>query len=164
MIKCINKITGIAYEAIQYTGKTIEVINTIKKYINIPIRVVKPKMFTIGLVSPEIETEINIGDWIIKTVTDGEPLFDVISDEIMNSNFEIMTLINKANKAIEEAKTGKYILIDKKDNKQYKYGDNPYYDMQIGNCLFVDMFPEEIKENDNFYGCKRSNYIINQIA
>ncbi len=77
-------------------------------------------------------------------------------------NVPKLTLIDKSNMAHKKASEGNYTITDKKDNKQYKYGENPYMDMQIHNCVYVDMFPEEVEDKTNFYGFNRDNYILEQ--
>lgn len=40
----------------------------------------------------------------------------------------------------------------------YYYGENPYADMLIENALYVDMFPEDVKDKRNFHGFCRQDY------
>ena len=69
-----------------------------------------------------------------------------------------MNFFNKARKAIRESE-GHSVLI-KETGKIYKYGENPYYDEVISNCLMCDMFPEEVKNANDFYKFNRSEYVL----
>jgi hypothetical protein len=71
-----------------------------------------------------------------------------------------MRYSEKVIKSILEARRGNYVIIDKKTNEEYKYGDNPFMDMQIENACFVDMFPEELKDKTDYFGFNRDNYIL----
>jgi hypothetical protein len=74
-----------------------------------------------------------------------------------------MSRIEKINKAFQEAKIGEYTITYKKTNERYKYGENPFADMQIENACFVDMFPEEIKDKTDFFGFNRDAYTLEKI-
>lgn len=71
-----------------------------------------------------------------------------------------MTLIEKCNKAIKETRDGKYIITDKETGKSYKYGENPYMDMQCENAVFVDLFPECVEDVSDFHGFNKNRYIL----
>ena len=47
----------------------------------------------------------------------------------------------------------------------YKYGDNPYMDMCIESCVFIDRNTDIVKNPDDYFGFNRSNWelIINWI-
>lgn len=69
-----------------------------------------------------------------------------------------MTLLEKTNKAIREAETGNYSITDKKSKTNYKYGENAFMDMQIANCLFVDMFERDVDDRTDYFGFNRNEY------
>lgn len=73
-----------------------------------------------------------------------------------------MNYFEKTKKAITESRGKK--IFDIKSGKSYLYKENPYFDMMIENCVFCDMFPEEVKNKANFYGFERENYILSEIA
>jgi len=63
---------------------------------------------------------------------------------------EINNIINNLK---ETAKTNNVILTVKETEKQYKYGENPYYDMAIENFLTC---PKDME--NNFYGFCKNDY------
>ena len=63
-----------------------------------------------------------------------------------------MTLTEKYNQAIRKAKNK--VLTIKSTGESYKYGDNPYYDMIIENCVYYDLFA-----GDNPY-FERNDYTL----
>lgn len=44
--------------------------------------------------------------------------------------------------------------------QSYKYGENPYMDMQCENAIFVDLFPECVEDISNFHGFNRNKYAL----
>lgn len=92
MLNCVNKLTGKEYEIIQYNGnrqEVIEVIGFIREHLSVPIRVVQPKVFVLGLEYENFDTEININDYLMRTKTNGMPSYRVVSKDIMEQNFII---------------------------------------------------------------------------
>jgi len=90
-MKVRNKFTNRMYEAIQYSyEKFQECKEFIREKMDVSINPVEPKMRVYGLTSYNAITEIKPTDYIIRTITSGMPLFDVVSQEIMGSNFEIV--------------------------------------------------------------------------
>lgn len=76
------------------------------------------------------------------------------------------TLIDRCHRAIEAEKTigySGYSIKDKNTGMVYKYGDNPYVDMCIENCVFVDSNTDIVENPDDYFGFNRSNWelIIN---
>lgn len=69
-----------------------------------------------------------------------------------------MKLSEKMQEAIRQSKGRK--IKELKTGTIFSYGENPYADMQIENCLFCDMFPEEVKNPSNYYGFNRNDYIL----
>lgn len=59
-------------------------------------------------------------------------------------------------KVEEEANTKK--IKDKKTGKVYVYGENPLMDMEIMNCLYVDLYPDKIKNKQDFFGFNRDKW------
>lgn len=57
-------------------------------------------------------------------------------------------------------KSAKKKIYDKINRNFYTYGENPYYDMIISNCVFCDMFPEEVPNKFDFCGFNRSLYSL----
>lgn len=91
MIKVRNKFTDVTYEAIQYSYKKFhECKEFIRENMNISVSPIMPKMRVYGLISYESITEIDPTDYIIRTITDGMPLYNTVSKEIMESNFEVI--------------------------------------------------------------------------
>ena len=87
-----NKFTGKKYEAIQYLQENFQKCKDfIKENMDISITSIMPKMRVYGLKNHDTITEINPTDFIIRTITDGMPLYNVVSRDIMESNFEIIT-------------------------------------------------------------------------
>lgn len=87
-----NKFTDKKYEAIQYSQEDFQKCKDfISENMDISIVSIMPKMMVCGLKSYETITEINPTDFIIRTITEGNPLYNVVSKEIMESNFEIIT-------------------------------------------------------------------------
>ena len=90
-MKVRNKFTEKTYEAIQYSyEKFKDCKNFIRENMDISISPIMPNMRAYGLMSYELITEIKPTDYIIRTITDGMPLYNVVSQKIMNSNFEII--------------------------------------------------------------------------
>ena len=90
-MKVRNKFTEKNYEAIQYSyEKFQECKDFIRENMNISISLIIPNMRVYGLMSYESITEITPTDYIIRTITEGMPLYNVVSQEIMESNFEIV--------------------------------------------------------------------------
>jgi len=91
MKKCINKFTDREYEAIQYCSDSREnrkiIIDIIKHYFDISIRVIMPTIIVHDLNSVKKISTINVGDWLIKSKNSN--MFKVISNGIMNSNFTL---------------------------------------------------------------------------
>lgn len=69
-----------------------------------------------------------------------------------------MKYFEKLTIAMNESRKKK--VLDKKTGKEYEYGENPYYNMVIENCIFCDMFSDEVKDQNNFYGFNREHYAI----
>ena len=90
-MKVRNKFTEKTYEAIQYSyEKFKDCKNFIRENMDISISPIMPNMRAYGLMSYESITEIKPTDYIIRTITDGMTLYNVVSQKIMNSNFEII--------------------------------------------------------------------------
>ena len=90
-MKVKNKFTDKVYEAIQYSYENFkECKNFICENMDISVVPIIPKMRAYNLTSYESITTINPTDYIIRTITSGSPLYKVVSQEIMNSNFEII--------------------------------------------------------------------------
>ena len=93
MMKVKNKFTDVTYEAIQYSyEKFKECKDFIRENMNVSVSPIIPKMRVYGLTSYENITEINPTDFIIRTITDGLPLYNAVSKEIMENNFEIIAI------------------------------------------------------------------------
>ena len=90
-MKVRNKFTEKTYEAIQYSyEKFKDCKNFIRENMDISISPIMPNMRVYSLMSYESITEIKPTDYIIRTITDEMPLYNVVSQKIMNSNFEII--------------------------------------------------------------------------
>lgn len=86
-----NKFTDKKYEAMQYTHENFHKCKDfIKENMDISITSIMPKMRAYGLKEHKAITEINPTDFIIRTITDGSPLYNVVSKNVMESNFEII--------------------------------------------------------------------------
>lgn len=94
MLKIKNLITEVEYEAIQYKEYNTEQVNNIKEFItenlDLCVRVIMPNLHIFNLEQYDYESVIKPTDYIIRTITDGIPLYNVVSKEIMESNFKIM--------------------------------------------------------------------------
>lgn len=90
-MKVKNKFDGRLYEAIQYSyGKYKECKDFIEEYMDISICPIMPCMNCYGLTSYEDITIIKPSDFIIRSITDGLPRYNNVSEEIMISNFEVV--------------------------------------------------------------------------
>lgn len=90
-MKVRNKFTEKTYEAIQYSyEKFQECKDFIRENMDISISQIMPNMRVYGLMSYESITEIKPTDYIIRTIVERMPLYKVVSQEIMESNFEIV--------------------------------------------------------------------------
>ena len=69
-----------------------------------------------------------------------------------------MNILEKTQTAIQQSKGRK--VKEAKTGNVFLYGENPWADMNIVNCIFCDMFPEEVKNPSNFYGFNRNDYIL----
>ena len=88
-----NKFTDKKYEAIQYSYENFQKCKDfIKENMDISITSIVPKMRVYGLKNHKTITEINPTDFIIRTITEGSPLYNVVSKDTMESNFEIISL------------------------------------------------------------------------
>lgn len=89
MLKVRNKFTEKLYEAIQYSYTNYEECkNFVLEHKNISIHIINPLMEIYGLTSYQNITKVNPTDFIIRTITDGMPLYKVVTEEIMKNNFE----------------------------------------------------------------------------
>lgn len=87
-----NKFTDKKYEAMQYSYENFQKCKDfISENMDISITAIMPKMRVYGLKNHEDITEINPTDFIIRTITEGSPLYKVVSKDIMENNFEIIT-------------------------------------------------------------------------
>lgn len=68
------------------------------------------------------------------------------------------SLIEDINR-VREIAQGFTILINK-TSMSYKYGKNPFADMLIENSLYCDLYPEKVKNPNDFYGFNRSLYTL----
>ena len=73
-----------------------------------------------------------------------------------------MNILEK-HEAVKKAATGCHISGGDL-RKGYRYGENPFADMQIENALFCDMFPEDVPDPKNYYGFSRSAYSLSHTA
>ena len=90
IMKVKNKFTERVYETIQYSYENYEKCKTfITEKMDISIHPIMPDMTCYGLKSYEDITRIKPSDYIIRTITDGLPLYNNVTEEIMKSNFEI---------------------------------------------------------------------------
>lgn len=86
-----NKFTDKTYEAIQYSYESFQRCKDfIKENMDISVTCIMPKMMAYGLKNHNSITEISPTDFIIRTITEGNPLYNVVSKDIMESNFEII--------------------------------------------------------------------------
>ena len=94
MLRIKNLITEVEYEAIKYEEYKAEQVNKCKRFIteklDLCVRVIMPNLHVFNLEQYDYESVIKPTDYIIRTITDGIPLYNVISKEIMESNFKIM--------------------------------------------------------------------------
>lgn len=70
------------------------------------------------------------------------------------------TVMEMANEVKKEAESKKYIITDVKTGQSFKYGDDPYMDQQLENCLFVDLFQDIVPDKADYYGFNRNQYLI----
>ena len=68
------------------------------------------------------------------------------------------TVIDRYYRAIEAAKKIGYSIKDKNTGMVYKYGDNPYMDMCIESCVFMDRNTDIVENPDDYFGFNRSNW------
>lgn len=86
-----NIYTNTIYEAIQYSYKKfLECKDFIRKNMDVSINQIIPSMRVYGLKSYESITEIEPSDFIIRTITDGIPLYNTVSKKIMENNFIVI--------------------------------------------------------------------------
>ena len=86
-----NKFTEKEYEAIQYSQENFQKCKDfISEHMDISITSIMPKMRVYGLKGYKDIIEINPTDFIIRTITEGNPLYNVVSKDIMENNFEIV--------------------------------------------------------------------------
>lgn len=90
-MKVKNVYTDTIYEAIEYS---YERFKECKKFItdnmDISISLIIPKMRMYGLKSYESITEIKPTDFIIRTITDGIPLYNTVSKDVMENNYNVV--------------------------------------------------------------------------
>jgi hypothetical protein len=93
MLKLKNIFTEVEYEAIQYEKYEREQIQKCDKFItedlNVRLRIVMPKIYVLDLEHYNYETEIKPSDYILRRISD-KTVFNVISEDILKSNFEII--------------------------------------------------------------------------
>ena len=83
-MKVKNKFTKKTYEAIQYSyEKFQDCKDFIRENMDVSISPIIPNMRVYGLMSYKPITEIKPADYIIRTITEGMPLYNVVSQEIM---------------------------------------------------------------------------------
>lgn len=84
-----NLYTGKVYEAIQFSyDKLKECEKFIREHRNVSITPIMPKIRVYGLTNPAAVTEISPSDFIIRTKTDKVPLYKVVSQRVLESNFD----------------------------------------------------------------------------
>lgn len=88
-----NIFTGKEYEAIKYNQCNSKEVNKVKKIIfeklNLPFRIIEPKLYFYGLSLVGMESEIKPTDYIIRGGIDHN-MYNVISEEIFKKNFVII--------------------------------------------------------------------------
>ena len=90
-MKLKNKFTEKTYEAIQYSYENFkECKKFIRENMDVSINPIMSDMRVHGLMSYESITEIKPTDYIIRTITTGMPLYNVVSQKILESNFDIV--------------------------------------------------------------------------
>lgn len=90
-MKVKNVYTDTTYEAIEYLSEKFqECKKFIADHMDVSISFIIPKMRVYRLKSYEPITEINPTDFIIRTITDGMPLYNTVSLDIMKSNFIVV--------------------------------------------------------------------------
>ena len=86
-MKLKNKFTEKTYEAIQYSYENFkECKKFIRENMDVSINPIMSDMRVHGLMSYESITEIKPTDYIIRTITTGMPLYNVVSQKILESN------------------------------------------------------------------------------
>lgn len=94
MLRIRNLITEVEYEAIKYEEYNSEQVEKCKEFItkklDLRVRVIMPNLHIFDLEQYDYESVIKPTDYIIRTITDGIPLYNVVSQEIMESNFEVI--------------------------------------------------------------------------
>lgn len=94
MLKIKNLITEVEYEAIKYEEYNKEQVNKCKRFIteklDLCVRVIMPNLHVFDLEQYGFESFIKPTDYIIRTITDGIPLYNIVSQEIVESNFEVI--------------------------------------------------------------------------
>lgn len=90
-MKIKNIYTDKVYEAIEYSyEKFQECKKFVAEHMNVSISSIIPKMRAYGLRSYEPITEINPTEFIIRSITDGIPLYNTVSRDIMENNFIVV--------------------------------------------------------------------------
>lgn len=94
MLRIKNLITEVEYEAIKYEEYKAEQVNKCKRFIteklDLCVRVIMPNLHIFNLEQYDYESVIKPTDYIIRRVSDGR-MFNVISEEIFKSNFEVIS-------------------------------------------------------------------------
>ncbi|MBQ4523413.1 MAG: hypothetical protein IJA10_10770 [Lachnospiraceae bacterium] len=94
MLRIKNLITEVEYEAIKYEKYNTEQVNKCKRFIteklDLCVRVIMPNLHIFDLEQYGFESVIKPTDYIIRTITDGIPLYNIVSQEIVESNFEVI--------------------------------------------------------------------------
>ena len=94
MLRIKNLSTEVEYEAIKYEEYKAEQENKCKRFIteklDLCVRVIMPDLHVCNLEHHNYESVIKPTDYIIRRVSDGR-MFNVISEEIFKSNFEVIS-------------------------------------------------------------------------
>ncbi len=67
-------------------------------------------------------------------------------------------LVEEINRVKEIAQD--FSIMINKTHMSYRYGKNPFTDTLIENCLYCDLYPNKVKNPNDFYGFNRSLYIL----
>jgi len=74
-----------------------------------------------------------------------------------------MNKLEECMKIVKEEATKKKIK-NKKTGEVFVYGQNPFADMEIMNCVYVDFYPDKVKNKQDFFGFNRDKWEVENIT